>query len=227
MKIWTVAFLMIILMLSIVRPLDAQFSLGVNAGTTRMKFSGDATAGIGKFVPEPGFSSALRVDYRFTDAIALSLQPGYSLLRSKYKVKNDSGTQVIDSTQLSMNSISLPLHLIVWSENGRFYALAGMQLDYLLSLKGETIKTPYSTGYDTKDFYLYAQFGAGFILNIGKPYLNFEIRYSQGILDLTDPLFHQDSFLPRTKLTNINILVGIQWPLGRYSERYPLKRKSK
>jgi hypothetical protein len=133
MKVPAIPFLLIILTLLIVQPLEAQFSIGVNAGVTRMKFSGDAAAGIGYFVPQPGFSSALRVDYRISEAIALSFQPGYSLLRSSYKVKNDSGTQVIDSTHLSLNSFSLPLHLIVWSENGRFYALAGMQLDYNLS----------------------------------------------------------------------------------------------
>lgn len=227
MKARNLIFFFCILTLPFIQPVEAQFSIGVNAGVARMKFSGDPARGIGYFSPETGFSSALRVDYRFTDAIALSFQPGYSLLRSSYKIKNDSGTQVIDSTLLNLNSISLPLHLIVWSENGRFYALAGMQLDYNLSLNGKAVLSPFSTGYEIRDLYFYAQFGAGFIVPIGKPYLNFEIRYSQGILDLTNPLFHKDSFLPRTKLTNIGILVGLQWPLGRYSERYTVKRKSK
>jgi len=229
MKVRTILFLLIILIMSIVQPLEAQFSLGINAGVTRMKFSGDATAGLGYFVPDPGFSSALRVDYRISDAIALSFQPGYSQLRSSYFVMNDSATRAIDSTDLRLNSFSLPLQVIAWSENGRFFVLAGMQLDYTLSLKGETLKSPYSTDpvYDVRDYNLYAQFGAGFIIPLGKPYLSFELRYSQGILDLSDPLVHQDSFLPRTKLTNINFIVGLQWPLGRYSERYPVKKKSK
>ena len=143
MKVRILVFFIALLTLSIVQPLHAQFSIGVNAGLTRMKFSGDATAGLGYFVPEPGFSAALRVDYRINDAIALSFQPGYSLLRSNYKVRNDSGTQVIDSTRLHLNTFSLPLHLIVWSENGRFYALAGMQLDYNLALNGETLISPF------------------------------------------------------------------------------------
>ena len=201
-----VIIILIVLTMPIVQPLDAQFSLGVNAGVTRMKFSGDATTGLGYFVPDPGFSTALRVDYRISDAVALSFQPGFSQLRSSYFVMNDSATRAIDSTDLRLNSFSLPLHVIAWSENGRFFVLAGMQFDYTLSFKGKALKSPYSPGssYEVNDYNLYAQFGAGFIVPLGKPYLSFELRYSQGILDLTDPLVHQDSFIPRTKLTNIN-----------------------
>ncbi|MCJ7716361.1 MAG: PorT family protein [Anaerolineales bacterium] len=225
MKVRTIPFLLMILALSIAQPLEAQFSIGVNAGVARMKFSGDAVKGLGYFVPDLGFSTAFRVDYRISDAVAISFQPGYSQLRSSYFVMNDSATRAIDSTDLRMNSFSLPLQVIAWSENGRFFVLAGMQFDYTLSFKSETLVSPYSDSYDVRDFNLYAQFGAGFIVPLGKPYLSFELRYSQGILDLTNPLVHQDSFLPRTKITNISFIVGIQWPLGKYLERYPVKKK--
>ena len=222
-----IAQFLIILMLFLCPPLEAQFSVGINAGITRMKFSGDPVAGFGKFVPDPGFSAGLRADYRFSDAISLSLQPGFSQLRSSYKILNDSATETIDSTRLRLNAVSFPLHVIVWSESGRFYALAGMQFDYTLSLKGETLLTPFTSDYDVKNLNLYAQFGAGFILSLGKSYLQVELRYSQGIFDLKNPLFHQDSFLPRTKLTNLSFVVGVQFPLGAYAEKYPVKKKTK
>jgi hypothetical protein len=222
--------ILIILTVPIVQPSKAQFSLGLNAGVTRMKFSGDPVNGYGFFNPAPGMSSAFRMDYRFSDAASISLQPGYSVLRSKYKVMNDSGTAAVDSTILTMKSFSLPLHVVVWSENGRFYALAGMQLDYTLSFNGEPPVTPYfsnytSTSYEVKDYHLYFQFGAGFIVHLGKPYLSFEFRYSQGLQDITNALIHKDSFLPRTKLTNTYFIVGLQLPLGTYSEKYKVKRK--
>lgn len=227
MKARTLIFFFCVLTLPFIQPLEAQFSIGVNAGVARMKFSGDPARGLGYFRPGPGFSTALRVDYRISDAVALSIQPGFSQLRTSYLVMNDSATQTVDSTELRLNSFSLPLHMLVWSENGRFFVLAGMQFDYILSLKGKTLVSPYSDPYEVRDVYLYAQFGAGLIIPLGKPYLSFELRYSQGILDLTEALVHQDSFLPRTKLTNISFIVGLQWPLGRYSERYPVKKKSK
>jgi len=222
------ALFLIIAMLFLCPSLEAQFSLGINTGVTRMKFSGDPVAvNNGEFVPDPGFSAGLRVDYRFSDAISLSLQPGFSQLRSSYKVLNDSATETIDSVKLRLNILSFPLHMIVWSESGRFYALAGIEFDYTLSLQGETVASPNVSNYNARDLNLFAQFGAGFILSLGKTYLNFELRYSQGILDLRNPLLHQESFLPRTKLTNISFVVGLQIPLGAYEEKYPLKKKNR
>jgi hypothetical protein len=226
MQVRTVFYFLIALSVFVIQPADAQFSVGINAGVNRLKLSGDPARGVARFQPDPGFSTALRVDYRFSDAIALSFQPGFSQLRSKYQIMNDSGTSLLDSTLLRLNSFSLPLQVVAWSQNGRFFVTAGMQFDYTLSLKGETVASTLSDQYEARDFYLYAQFGAGFIVPLGKPYLSFELRYSQGILDLTNPLIHQDSFLPRTKITNIGLIVGIQLPLGKYSEQYPVKKKS-
>jgi len=232
MQVRTIVFLLIVLTLPVVQPLEAQFSLGINAGVTRMKFSGDPAAGLGFFEPDPGFSAALRLDYRISDVVAISLQPGFSSLRSRYKVMNDSGTAAVDSTIMTLNSLSLPLHAVIWSENGRFFVLAGFQLDYTLSFEGKTLISPLSSlssssNYDVRDYNLYAQFGAGFIVPLGLPYLSFEFRYSQGLLDFNDPLIHQDSYLPRTKLTNIYFVVGLQVPLGTYSEKYKVKRKNR
>jgi len=225
MQVRTVALILIAFAAIAVQPLDAQFSVGINAGLHRMKFSGDPARGVGHFQPDPGFSTAVRVDYRISDEIALGLHPGFSQLRSRYQIMNDSGTSLIDSTLLRLNAFSLPLQVIVWSQNGRFFVTAGVQLDHTLGLTGETVTSTLSDQYEVRDFYLSAQFGAGFIVPLGKPYLSFEFRYSQGILDLTNPLVHQDSFLPRTKITNIGLIAGIQLPLGNYSEQYPVKKK--
>jgi hypothetical protein len=209
--------ILIFMLALLATPQHAQVSIGANAGITRMKFSGDPPRGIGSFIPEAGFSSNLRLDYRFNNGFSLSIQPGYSMLRSKYVVLNDSGTAVLDSTELQFNSLSMPVQAIVWSENGRFYAIAGFEFAYTLSFNGETLKSPFAgenTTYDVVDFSIYAQFGAGFIIPLGKPYLSFELRYSQGLVDLTGDIIHLSSFLPRTKLTNINFQVGFHIPLG-------------
>ena len=226
--------LLIVFIVPIVQPLEAQFSVGVNAGITRMKFSGDATNSYGRFKPDPGFSAALRTDYRISDALTISFQPGYSVLRSRYQVKNDSGTAVVDSTQMTLKSFSLPMHAVVWSENGRFFVLAGMQLDYTLAFESGVLKSPFSppsssssSTYNVRDYNLYMQFGAGFIIPLGKPYLSFELRYSQGLLNLSQELVHVDTYLPRTKLTNVSFVVGLQFPLGSYSEKYQVKKRTK
>jgi len=207
-------------------PQHAQIALGVNAGITRLKFSGDSPTGMGFFNPEPGFSSSLRFDYRFNDAIGVSLQPGISILKSKYSVLNDSGTAVIDSTYFTGNFISVPLHAIIWSKNGRFYILAGFEFSYTINFKGDPIVAPTITDYEVEKYNIYAQFGAGFIIPLGKPYLSFELRYSQGLVDFNQYLVHMGTELPRTKLTNINFVVGLCVPLGN-SDVYQLKKKNR
>ncbi len=61
--------ILLILLTFMVTPQHAQIALGVNAGITRMKFSGDPTSAIGFFIPRPGYSSGFRFDYRINDAI--------------------------------------------------------------------------------------------------------------------------------------------------------------
>jgi len=218
--------ILLMLLAFMATPQHAQIALGINAGITRMKFSGDPPAGIGYFAPRPGFSSNLRFDYRFNDAFVLSIQPGISNQRAKYVVLNDSGTAAVDSTYFTANFISVPVHAIVWSKNGRFYVLAGFEFSYTLSFKGDQIVYPTSTNYEVEKYNIYAQFGAGFIISLGKPYLSFELRYSHGLIDFNSALVHQGTYLPRTKLTNINFVVGLQIPFGN-ADVYKVKKKNR
>jgi hypothetical protein len=191
-----------------------------------MDFFGDPPKGIGFFSPRPGFSSGLQFEYRFNDAVSLSLTPGYSILNSKYSVLNDSATRVVDSTYLSSENLSLPLHIRVWSKNGRFYVLAGVEMTYTYNFTGRVLMSPVQQSnvtYEVTDLLFYAHFGAGFIVPLGKPYLSFEFRYSQGLNDLTAALVNQGSWLPRTKLVNTHFLLGFHYPIGK-SNPYKLRK---
>jgi len=218
-------YILLILLAFMALPQYAQISIGVNAGITRLKFSGDSPDGIGRFVPQPGFSSSLRFDYRFSDAFSVSTQPGISIQKSKYVILDDSGGEKIDSTYFTGKFISVPLHAIVWSENGRFFVLAGLEFSYNINFIGEPVVAPTIIDYDVEKYNIYAQFGAGFIIPVGKPFLSFELRYSHGLVDFSRYLVQQGtSDLPRTKLTNINFVVGLQIPLGS-SDVYQVKKK--
>ncbi len=209
--------LLICLLLLIALPQQAQISLGINAGVTRMKFSGDPPDGIGYFSPQAGYSSALQMGYRFQNGLALNVQPGFSVLRSKYSFWNDSATRIIDSTYFKFKTFSLPLQAVVWAPGGRFYVLAGFELLYTLDFDGKVSTSPIPTSsgiYKVSEYNFFAQFGAGFIIPIGRPFLNFELRYSQGLNDMSTPLIHANTELPRTKLTNINLHIGFHIPLG-------------
>ena len=222
------AVLILLLLNLTLSGVQAQLSLGLNGGLTRTDFSGDPPKGFGVFGPRSGWSAGLHAEYRLSDAVSLSLNPGYSVLKSKYSILNDSATKVIDSTYLTYKAVSIPLHVRIWSENGRFFVLAGVEMAYSIDFSGKILISPSiqnSSSYNVEDLLFYAHFGGGFIIPLGKPYLSFEFRYSQGLNDLTAPLFQQGSWLPRTKLVNTHFLLGFHYPIGSSNPYKLLKHR--
>ncbi len=57
-------------------------------------------------------------------------------------------------------------------------------------------------------------FGAGYKIPIGYPTLFVELRYSQGLVNLTDEVV-QDNMIPRVKTAGIKFLVGVEIPLKK------------
>ena len=217
--------ILLILLAFMAMPQHAQIAIGVNAGITRLKLSGDSPDVTGRFVPQPGFSSGLRFDYRFSDAFSVSMQPGISIQKSKSVILNKSGSEEIDSIYFTGSFISVPLDAIVWSENGRFFVSAGLEFSYTFNFIGEPVEVPTTIEYEVEKYNIYAQFGAGFIIPVGKPFLSFELRYSHGLVDFNQYLVQLGaSNLSRTKLTSMNFVVGLQIPLGS-SDIYQVKKK--
>ena len=106
--------------------LDAQVSIGVNAGLNRSSLSGDSPSN-GSFGPLVGPMAGLRLDYRINQAVAISLQPGYINQGANF-VKVDSNNRVSDSLQFKLGVLALPIHAVVWSKNGRFFVSADWSL---------------------------------------------------------------------------------------------------
>jgi len=55
------------------------------------------------------------------------------------------------------------------------------------------------------------------MISLGSSYLLFEMRYSQGLIDINNPLVHDEGYLPRTKLTGLYFMAGFNIPLGKES----------
>ncbi|MCK5766145.1 MAG: hypothetical protein KAH26_09170, partial [Bacteroidales bacterium] len=59
-----------------------------------------------------------------------------------------------------------------------------------------------------------AHFGAGIRIPVGLPRLFVELRYSQGLVNLTDEPIEK-SYVPRVKTSGFKVLAGIEIPLKR------------
>lgn len=210
-------FLLLIICSSFIQrsPLNAQVSIGVNAGLNRSSFSGDPPSK-GTFDPVVGPNAALRLDYRFKQAIAISLQPGYTSQGANY-VGEDSNYSVSDSLEFRFSALAFPLHAIIWSENGRFFVSAGLEFDFYLNASAYTEERSTDIKSEIKSYNIFAQFGGGFMISLGRSYLLFELRYSQGLIDINNTQFQEEAYLPRTKFKGIYFLAGFHFPLGKES----------
>ena len=188
-----------------------QVTLGAFGGLNSSKLSGDVTAN-GSYKTLMGGNFGAIIDVKLPKGLNLSLQPSYSQegTRVFYTVKGVD--EPVDSVKIRLNYFSLPLILKITSTNERFYALSGIETAMLL--KASTI-----IGEDSEDLPDVAQwniavhFGAGIRIPVGYPSIFVELRYSQGLLNLTDePL--NTNIIPRVKTTGFKILAGVEFPLG-------------
>ena len=187
-------------------------SVGIKAGPLRTKLAGDAPSNA-SIAPEIGMKGAVQFDYRFNQAVSLRTQPGLIFQSIKY-LYLDTITDELDSLFLHLNSYSIPLNATIWSENGRFFFSAGFEIDIYSNFKGEDASGTVDFKSSIEMINVLMQFGAGFIVSVGKPYLSFELMYSQGFKDLNSSFIHNDYYFPRTKLSWLAFSVGFHLPFG-------------
>ena len=191
-----------------------QTKIGAFAGLNSSKLSGDAPAtGIYKNLMGGNFGAIL--DVKLGRSIYLSFQPSFSQEGTKisYDVKGE--LDPVDSIKICLNYFSLPLLLKVTSTNQRFYALTGFETGMLLNSSmdiGDQTGQDLDTEIAQMNFAIH--FGAGIRIPIGVPNLFVELRYSHGMLNLTnEPL--NTNVIPRVKTTGFKVLAGIEIPLSK------------
>ena len=189
-----------------------QVTLGVFGGLNSSKLSGDAPADASYSGLMGGNFGAL-VDVKLSKGINLSLQPSFSQEGTMVSYTVKGVEEPVDSVKIRLNYFSLPLILKITSTNQRFYALSGIEPAMLLNAStiiGE-VEEELS---DVPQFNIAVHFGAGIRIPVGYPSIFVELRYSQGLVNLTDePL--NTNIIPRVKTTGFKILAGVEFPLGK------------
>ncbi len=191
----------------------AQVSLGAFGGVNFGKLNGD-TPKNGYYVPNGGLNSGLLIDIPVGKAVSLSLQPSFSQEGTKLLFYQGKYQEPIDSIHLRLNYFSLPLMVKVQSTSKHFYAVGGLEAGYLVSYKLTSHGDILSNALSVAGINVAAHFGAGYQIFIGKPVLFFELRYTQGLINLTDEPVDK-SYIPRVKTTGFKALIGVTMPLSK------------
>ncbi len=194
-------------------PVMAQVSLGVTGGLNFGKLSGDAPQK-GYYSPNSGLNAGVMVDVAVSKTIKLSLQPSFSQEGTKVLYSQGKYVEPIDSIHLRLNYMSIPLMVKVQSSSKHFYAVGGLEAGILLNYKLTSHNQVLTDQLSVADFNIAAHFGAGYRIFLGRPVLFIELRYAQGLINLSDePL--DKSYIPRVKTNGFKVLVGIELPLAK------------
>lgn len=192
----------------------AQSTVGLFGGLNMSKLAGDAPANA-TYKNLVGANVGAYFDIDLGKGLFLGLQPSYSQEGTKISYTLRGVEEPIDSISIRLNYYSLPLILKVTSTNERFYALAGIETGMLLnsSIRSHDEKEDIET--NVADWNLAMHFGAGIRIPVGFPRLFVELRYAQGIVNLTDEPLGEDNLIPRVKTSGFKIMTGIEIPLRK------------
>lgn len=189
----------------------SQSYVGVFGGINNSKLAGDAPTDA-KYKSLIGLNAGAQFDLKLTKSTALSFQPSFSQEGTKlyYSVPNSS--ELVDSLSLRLNYFSLPLLFKITSTNERFYAVAGVETCYLMSKDLTSKDISQDLDISIMEMNVSLQFGAGLRIPLGYPRLFIEVRYTQGLVNITDdPL--KNNILPRVKSSGLKAIAGIEIPL--------------
>ena len=190
-----------------------QSYLGVFGGLNMSKLSGDVPADA-KYQTLVGMNVGANLDIKIAHNMLLSFQPSYSQEGTKLSYTLRGSSLPIDSISIRLNYFSLPVLLKITTNNERFYALAGIETGLLLSSSKTIDEQEQELDAEVADLNLAMHFGVGLRIPIGFPRLFVELRYSQGLLNLTDDPVVQNS-IPRVKTSGMKIILGIEIPLQK------------
>lgn len=209
----TIFFLSLIFYFSIA---NSQPYIGVFAGLNASNFSGDAP----RYVSYKGLMGAnvgAYLDLKLSKAVYMSIQPSYTQEGTKVSYSLSSKEKPVDSITLRLNYFSLPLFLKVASTNNRFYALGGLEMGLVLNSDASSHDVKEDIKADVSDFNIAMHFGAGIKIPVGFPRLFIELRYTQGLVNLTDDA-NEDNVIPRVKTSGFKIFAGIEIPLKKINK---------
>jgi hypothetical protein len=190
----------------------AQLSVGVQGGLNSGNFTGD-TPEDASYRGTSSFTGGAILEYSFAPDVAISVQP--SLLMNGTTVAFDvPGTEdeTRDSVSISLDYVSVPVIARVVTDGGRWYVTGGPIFGFLSSAAG----TFEGTGQDVdltdsfESYDLSLVFGVGHFFPIGRVKSFAEIRFVQGMLNISDVQLNPN----RVRNSGRQVLLGVLYTFG-------------
>jgi len=196
----------------------AQVELGLLAGIDNGRLSGDKYSNT-KYKPKTGFIVGLSIDTQINDLISLSFQPGYIKSSSSIQVPDTIANEYKDSIRINVDYLILDIFIKIQSKSRRLYFSSGLEFGYGLSLVAENEIEEVDLTNELNKLNIAVVFGMGYKIPIKRSSLYFELRYAQGLVNMTkaDPVV--DDNIPRVKLSGLKIVTGFHIPISKRNRK--------
>jgi len=192
----------------------AQVELGAYAGIDNGKLSGDKFSNT-QYKPSKGFLVGLSIDAQISDLISMSIQPGFASTGSRIQVPDTISNEWKDSVTIGVKYFLLPIYVKIQSKSKRLYFSSGLEFGYGLSLTASNENEEVDITDELNKWNLSMVFGIGYKIPIKRSGLYFELRYAQGLVNMTKADPAEDDYIPRVKLSGLKIVTGFQIPVSK------------
>ena len=207
-------FHLILFLLLFIKPLQAQFSLGISGNLNYSGISGNAPSNT-IFNKTVNFGAGVLLDYKINDEIILSFQPMYARRGAMLSYDLPSYKEPRDSLRMNLDYFSFPL-LLKFPTNKTVYFIGGIEFAFLNAANYKAVN--YDLSGDIKDlinsFDILADFGVGLQFKVNEYFLIFEGRFSQGLMNgyasekVVNPIIPVDF-----KNSSLQLLISVKFDL--------------
>ncbi len=202
-------FLGIVLLVFMLVPVNAQTSLGFIGGLNLANVSIDPDMDV-DWKNLNGLAAGGVLDFQLGDAASIRLEP-------MYLQKGTMAEEGDNKLEYKANYLEVPVLLkyALGSGEAKPFILAGPSIGYLLDAKLKATEGSESMEMDIKDVTksidLSLNFGAGFLVPLGKNSCFITARYALGLTNANDDPEDSETDI---KTRGIQFLAGITFPLG-------------
>ncbi len=192
----------------------AQPEIGVLVGLNNSKLVGDSPPG-GAYKYMMGFHGSVYIDFKLSDYVRLSFQPGFKTGGAMVAFKDPDLEEYKDSLKIHVANLCLPLFVKITSMNEKVYFMGGFSADFPSRVMADNGVEKIDISNELFKVNVTAQFGLGYRIPIQSTSLNIELRYLQGLVNLSDNKDEEAAYLPRIKSSSMQLLVGWQFPITK------------
>ena len=190
--------------------------VGAQLGVDRAGIEGD-TPPNSQYTDKFGLVAGIQGEIGFAQDLSLSLQPSFVQKKSGVRIAPSTRGGSTTELELSFDYVSVPVVMKFAKAGGRTYVAGGVTVDFLTAatLSGQGSDRDVSSAYNSTGFG--AVLGFGVVFPVGRTRLTTELRYVQGIANMTTgaAAAAAGALAPRLHSSGWELIVGDLLQVGK------------